>query len=62
VGLLGLNIGWIQSRVLLYVPCTSEEIEADDQAVFTTQMLPGRCPPIANAKKTIEKAIYEIIG
>jgi len=37
-------------------------MEADDQAVFTTQMLPGRCPPIANAKKTIEKAIYDIIG
>jgi hypothetical protein len=62
VVLLGLNIGWIPNRVLLYVPCFSEEMEADDQAVFTTQMLPGRCPPIANAKKTIEKAIYEIIG
>lgn len=32
------------------------------QAVFTTQMLPGRCPPVANAKKAIEKAVYEIIG
>lgn len=31
------------------------------QAVFTTQILPGRCPAVANAKLAIERAIYEAL-
>jgi hypothetical protein len=58
------SIGWIRNLELLYVIqlLSLFRTKTDDQAVFTTQMLPGRCPPIANAKKAIEKAIYDVIG